>query len=102
MLGVFIGIQASNWNAAREEMIKSAEVAHRLLQDLRVDLRGDREKMVSYYRAVYASAEKTVALLRGPAPDPKALVVNAYRAANSIRLHLAYVRARSPEEAARL
>ena len=86
-------------------MIKGAEVAHRLLQDLRVDLR-DREKMVSYYRADYASAEKTVALLGGPAPDPKALVVNAYRAANSIRLHLAYVRARSPgpppEEAARL
>jgi hypothetical protein len=66
----------------------------------------DREKMVSYYRAVYASTEKTVALLRGPAPDTKALVVNAYRATNSIRLHLAYVRARSPgpppEEAARL
>jgi hypothetical protein len=100
MLGVFIGIQASNWNAAREEMIKGAEVAHRLLQDLRVDLRGDRVKMVSYYRAVYASAEKTVALLRGPAPDPKALVVNAYRAANSIRLHIAYVRARSPGGAA--
>ncbi|MGA8278785.1 MAG: hypothetical protein WB784_11405 [Rhodanobacteraceae bacterium] len=79
VFGVFIGIQASNWNTAREEKIKGGEVAQRLLQDLRVDLR-DREHMVAYYRAVDSSAEKTVALLKSPAPDPKALVVNAFRA----------------------
>jgi hypothetical protein len=79
VLGVFIGIQASNWNAAQADRKKGEEFAARLLKDLRQDLVG-RERMVAYYRQVNESAEKTVALLRSPVPDPKALVVNAYRA----------------------
>lgn len=79
VLGVFIGIQASNWNAVQVERRKGEEFAERLLQDLRQDLVG-RERMVSYYQAVMDSGEKTVALLNSPVPDPKALVVNAYRA----------------------
>jgi hypothetical protein len=77
--GVFIGIQASNWNQAREDAQKGRQFAGRLLRDLRRDLDG-REQMIAYYREVSASAEKTVALLDGAAPDPRALVVNAYRA----------------------
>src|SRR5690242_13461250 len=79
VLGVFIGIQASNWNAAQVEKRKGEEFAQRLLQDLRQDLVG-RERMVSYYQAVMDSGEKAIDLLKSPAPDPKALVVNAYRA----------------------
>jgi hypothetical protein len=79
VLGVFIGIQASNWNAAQVERRKGEEFAERLLQDLRQDLVG-RERMVAYYEAVKDSGEKAVELLKSPAPDPKALVVNAYRA----------------------
>ena len=79
VLGVFIGIQASNWNAAQVEKRKGEEFAQRLLQDLRQDLVG-RERMVSYYQAVMDSGEKAIDLLESPAPDPKALVINAYRA----------------------
>lgn len=79
VLGVFIGIQASNWNAAQADRKKGEEFAARLLQDLRRDLVG-RERMIAYYRAVQESAGKAAVLLESPALDPKALVVNAYRA----------------------
>ena len=79
VLGVFIGIQASNWNQARENSQKGQQFAGRLLHDLRRDLAG-REHMVAYYAEVKASAENVVAMLENPAPDPRALVVNAYRA----------------------
>jgi hypothetical protein len=36
--------------------------------------------MAAYYRDVIDSAEKTIAMLENPAPDPRALIVNAYRA----------------------
>ncbi len=79
VLGVFIGIQASNWNAAQVDRKKGEEFAARLLQDLRQDLVG-RERMIAYYQSVQDSAGKAAVLLGSPAPDPKTLVVNAYRA----------------------
>lgn len=79
VLGVFIGIQASNWNAAQADRKKGEEFAARLLQDLRRDLVG-RERMIAYYQAVQESAAKAAVLLESPAPDPKLLLVNAYRA----------------------
>jgi hypothetical protein len=79
VLGVFIGIQASNWNQDRENAEKGRQFAGRLLRDLRRDLDG-RLQMVAYYRQVTDSAEKTAALLESTTTDPRALVVNAYRA----------------------
>ena len=67
VLGVFIGIQASNWNAAQADRKKGEEFAARLLQDLRQDLVG-RERMIAYYRAVQDSAAKAAVLLESPAP----------------------------------
>ena len=40
VVGVFIGIQASNWNAAREERRKGIEFAVRLKHDVQEDLHG--------------------------------------------------------------
>ena len=37
VLGVFLGIQVSNWNATRIEQQKSAEFTQRLKSDLRVE-----------------------------------------------------------------
>ncbi|HEX3121908.1 MAG TPA: DUF6090 family protein [Rhodanobacteraceae bacterium] len=79
VVGVFIGIQASNWNSDRENKKKGLELAARLRHDLEADLEG-REHMVTYYVAVKDSAEKTDTLLVSSSPDPRALVVNAYRA----------------------
>jgi len=79
VLGVFIGIQASNWNQDRENADKGQQFAGRLLHDLHRDLEG-REQMAKYYREVTDGAETTVALLESASPDPRALIVNAYRA----------------------
>lgn len=78
--GVFIGIQVSNWNAARESRHRGAEFAERL----RDDLRGERwlyEFMIEYYRDVRDASETTVDALTGKGPlSSHDLLVNAYRA----------------------
>jgi len=79
VLGVFLGIQLGNWNAARTNERLGQAYAERLLADLRKD-RDSRQTLVGYYEAVHASAERTVALLDDPAAAPLALVVHAYRA----------------------
>ena len=79
VLGVFIGIQASNWNSAQVERHKCEDFAVRLLKDLRQDLLG-RERMVAYYQAVEESGEITANLLASGGYDPQMLLVNAYRA----------------------
>lgn len=79
VLGVFIGVQASNWNQARADAQLGRDYARRLIQDLDVDLDGIRAQG-AYYSAVLQSISKTDELLKEPAPDPRELVVNAYRA----------------------
>lgn len=79
VLGVFVASQVTEWSAAQADRRLGREYAARLLSDLDQDL-ANRRLLVAYYDAVYASAERTAALLQEPDPDPKALVVNAYRA----------------------
>ena len=79
VLGVFIGIQVSNWNQARADVQLGRDYAKRLAHDLNADLVGVRAEG-AYYSAVLESVRKTDALLGEPAPDPRELVVNAYRA----------------------
>ena len=79
VVGVFLGIQLGNWNAAQADERRGQAYAERLLADLRRD-RDSRQLLVDYYDAVHASVERTVALLDDPAADPPALVVHAYRA----------------------
>ncbi|WP_412067263.1 hypothetical protein [Rubrivirga sp. IMCC43871] len=78
VVGVFVGLQVSNWNAARADARLGRVYTERLLVDLHQN-RESRLVLVAYYDAVAASAERTVALLAAPGDD-RALVIHAYRA----------------------
>lgn len=83
VVGVFLGVQASNWNAARAD----AQLGRQYVQHLRDDLKLDQRSVgaeVSYYSAVLESVRKTDVLLRADNPDPRALVVSAYRASEIV------------------
>lgn len=80
VLGVFLGIQAANWNDARLEKEKGHLFAERLIEDLRRDLQS-RQALVAYYEAVISSAERTVQRLNAETiDDPLKFVIDAYRA----------------------
>ena len=79
VLGVFIGIEVANWNAAMADERLGADYQERLAVDLRKDLdllRG----LASYYDAVLESVSRTRQLLDQPGPDPETLLTTAYRA----------------------
>ncbi len=78
--GVFIGLQAANWNDDRLEQEKGRLIAERLISDLRNDLES-RRTLVRYYQAVFESAERTVTRLNAKsAANPSAFIIDAYRA----------------------
>jgi hypothetical protein len=80
VVGVFLGIQASNWNDDRLEKEKGRRFAEGLIEDLRKDLES-RKALVSYYEAVMSSGERTVQRLNAESiDDPLAFVIDAYRA----------------------
>jgi hypothetical protein len=79
VIGVFVGIQVANWNAARADEQLGHAYAARLTTALERDL-GSRSALVAYYRAVLQSVERTDALLADPQSAPQDLVVAAYRA----------------------
>ncbi len=70
ILGVFIGIQVSNWNQARADAQLGHDYAKRLANDLNTDLAGVRAES-AYYSAVLQSVRKTDELLREPDSDPR-------------------------------
>ena len=77
--GVFLGIQVANWNAAHAEERLGRAYAQQLARDLKVD-QESLSRLTAYYAAVLQSVRETDALLRADNPDPRALVINAYRA----------------------
>ena len=79
VLGVFLGIQLGNWNAAQASARLGRDYVERLIRDLKEDEATVRNE-AAYYGAVLDSVQRTDALLRAPDADPRALVVNAYRA----------------------
>ena len=79
VLGVFLGIQVANWNAAQAEGRLGRAYVQQLARDLRVD-QDSLTTLTAYYSVVLQSVRETDALLRAPNPDPRALVINAYRA----------------------
>lgn len=78
VLGVFVGLQVSNWSSAQADLRRGEDYAQRLIADLEIDV-NNRRTTVSYYDAVNASAERTIELLADPDSDSLELVVNAYR-----------------------
>lgn len=80
VVGVFMGVQASNWNEQRETDQRAAVFTDRLKSDLREEAWG-YEYYIEYYREVLANAEAAVDALTGSKPlSDEALLIDAYRA----------------------
>lgn len=87
VLGVFIGLQVSNWNEDRQTAAKSAAFTQRLRADLRVEAWG-YQYLIDYYTDVLANAERSIDGLTCKRPvSDEALLVSAYRASQYSRLH---------------
>ena len=80
VIGVYIGIQVSNWNEARSDIQRGEYFAARLLGDMRREF-SNYENEESYYSTVYDYAKHAVRLIDNddPAFDNQ-LVVSAYNA----------------------
>lgn len=79
VLGVFIGMQVSNWNADRADERLGRQYTARLIEDLQKDLAAHRA-VITYYTAVLQSVERANTLLLDPRSDARELVIHAYRA----------------------
>ncbi|MBS0212781.1 MAG: hypothetical protein JSR26_06295 [Proteobacteria bacterium] len=80
VLGVFIGMQASNWNQQRATDRQSAIFTARLKGDLRIE-NWTYQFLIAYNREVLANANRTVEALDGKVPlTDEALLISAYRA----------------------
>lgn len=80
IVGVFIGLQVSNWNVEREARQRGAMFAERLKADLREEA-WYYQLQIEYSRDVLANAERAVDALSGRSADlDEALLVSAYRA----------------------
>ena len=80
VLGVFIGMQASNWNAERATDEQSALFTTRLKIDLRAE-DWTYQFLIVYNREVLANADRAVEALEGKAAlSDEALLIAAYRA----------------------
>lgn len=79
VVGVFVGIQVSNWNADLADKRRGVAYVERLSRDMEADLTARRGE-VKYYAAVLESVLRANALLADPRSNPEALVVSAYRA----------------------
>jgi hypothetical protein len=67
VLGVFIGMQVSNWNAERETAQRAAVFSARLTEDLREEDWG-YQLLIDYNRQVLASANRAANALEGGEP----------------------------------
>jgi hypothetical protein len=80
VLGVFIGLQASNWNENRQTDAKSADFTRRLRADLRVEAWA-WEYQIGYSNDVLANAKRAADALSGKTPlSDEALLLAGYRA----------------------
>lgn len=80
VVGVFIGLQAANWNEDRQTDAKAAVFTQRLLVDLREEAWG-YEYEIGYINDVLANAKHAADALSGRAPlEDEALLVAGYRA----------------------
>jgi len=80
VVGVFIGIQVSNWNIERETHRKAAVFTERLKGDLRYEA-WQYEYTIEYQKDVLANAERVLAAMGGEAPlSDEQFVIAAYRA----------------------
>ncbi|CAN5323738.1 hypothetical protein BH11PSE14_BH11PSE14_05790 [soil metagenome] len=80
VVGVFVGLQASNWNEDRETERRAAVFSQRLKSDLREEAWG-YEVQIAYYDDVATAARRAAdALSGGPGLSDVDLLISAYRA----------------------
>jgi hypothetical protein len=80
VVGVFIGIQVSNWNDSQADVRRGAEFTERLTADLRMEA-WSYARLIRYYSDVLAEAERAVGALEGQHDlTDEALLISAYRA----------------------
>ncbi len=79
IIGVFIGLQASNWNAARIERGAASAYRTQIIDDLIANERELAERLY-YYRRVRSHALAAMEALEGVAPRGEAFLVNSYQA----------------------
>jgi hypothetical protein len=84
VLGVFLGIQVSNWNQARLDRSEGREYRQRLYSDLQSNQR-DLAFRIHYDGQVLVHARAALAALDRPAADsPGDFIIHAYEASNHI------------------
>lgn len=80
VLGVFLGLQVNNWNAARNDTQRGAVFAEQLRADLLVEA-WNYEGLIDYLGAVRDNADRALAILEGKADaSDEDLLIYAYRA----------------------
>ncbi len=79
IIGVFIGLQASNWNAARIERGAASAYRTQIIDDLIANERELAERL-RYYRQVRSHALAAMEALEGGAPRGEAFLVKSYQA----------------------
>lgn len=86
VVGVFIGIQVSNWNELRNERAATVSFEERLENDLRNQIK-EYDAMIEYYEAVRGAASRTFERLdAGSGLDDEAFLIDAYRATQYVGL----------------
>lgn len=80
VLGVFIGMQAQNWNADRQARAKAEVFGARLRDDLHYE-DWSYQYLTNYYQDVLANAGRAADALTGDKPMPdEQFLISAYRA----------------------
>lgn len=81
VLGVFLGIQASNWNDSRQQQAVAAEYRSQIISDLDNNIT-DLTARQAYYAMALERSLETLELLQSPPSDEtdSRLVISAYQA----------------------
>ena len=77
--GVFLGIQASNWNAARMQREEVGAYRTQIIDDLTAN-EEELVERIHYYRKVRAHALEAMEALQNPARHGEALLIHFYQA----------------------
>lgn len=79
IIGVFIGLQVSNWNAVRIERGEARAYRTLIVEDLRANEQELAER-IHYYRQVRVHALAAMAALSRPSPRDESFLVDSYQA----------------------
>jgi hypothetical protein len=82
VIGVFLGMQANNWNEDRLDHNRGEQYRQRLIEDLEANEEDFRQRAV-YYRQVHDLGYAALQDLRRPeSADPVAFLLQSFKAAN--------------------